>query len=162
VVQGGTAAGTTSKPTRGGGIFVALPQMRVSGVLTARALLSGADWRAFKPYVKAIKAFTNSDFWGSELRGHWFFVAPRTQTNDYGKSYTVELNFLENEFGWWPVGAFIDSATGQHPLDADKETSFPAFGPPAGTVQQLNGLSRAPVYGEADFRPIFAFTPDDA
>lgn len=159
--KAGTASGTTSKPSGADEKGAAVTKMNASGVLTATALLSGTDWQAIRANIKAMRNHVNGDQWGSSPRGTWFFPGPRTVTTDYGKSYTVQLPFLENPDGWYPVVSYLDFQ-GNHPADSDKESVFPSFFPTLGAIQQLNGLARASEYNEDFFTPVFAFTPDDA
>lgn len=156
----GTAAGTTSEPSGADDYVAPVTKMRVNSVLTARALLSGDDWRSLSASIREIEEHLNSTVWGTDDRGVWFFVGPTTQTNDYGSTYSVELTFLENKDGWYPLAIFFDKITGQHPKGADKESSFTAF-PAPGNIITINGLTRVGEYGEVDFNAYFAFTPDD-
>jgi hypothetical protein len=159
--KAGTAAGTSTKPAGADSYSPPIATMRVDSVLSARALLSGPDWNAFKVDIRSIEGYINSQPWGSSPRGTWFFVAPTTQTQDYGQTYSVQVDFLENKRGWYGLGVFFDG-TGKHPDDSDVETSFPAAFPGEGFVQKLNGLTRASTYPEVDFNLGFRFTPDDA
>jgi hypothetical protein len=157
------AAGTVitdGTPATGAkGKSVAVHQMRVSGYLKATALLKGADWSPLKAALRTRRGYINSDEWGTDPRGKWFFVGPTTRTTDFGASFTVELEFLEAEDSWFPM-AIWHARDGSHPADSDQESVLTAGTHPSeGQQFAANGITWASIYKEFPYNDFFVFTP---
>lgn len=155
---------STYEPPEGADIKnVAVPRMRVNRVLRAKAIMSYDQWTIARNDFEALAGRINSDIWGADGRGVWFFVGPETRTEDRGRSYEVILTFLENKYRWYSVSAYMNYA-GRHPQDCATERDVGVgFSPPEyDSVTAMNGISLSSDYKEGSFSPVFNFTPEDA
>jgi hypothetical protein len=161
--KAGEPSTTTVKPATGADAKnVSVHRMRTFRVLRATARLRGSAWAAIKGGIRGAAESINLDPWGGDPRGNWYFVGPTTRTSDYGRSYRIQLDFLEARDGHFPLAAYFNSQ-GVHPADCATEAQLRSGGlPSSGGTLTRNGVTLASVYYEIDFNTLFAFSPADA
>lgn len=148
---------TTSVPTQTAGVhkITVFRGLRVTGRATAQ------QWSAVKKIIRGAKGKINSDNWGSDKRGVWLFLGPNATTSDRGNTYDIELTFLGEDLGHFPIAVYVDPQTGHIPGDISNERELRKNGPPTfGDMWRRNGLALVSIYEETTFADKFAFTPD--
>ena len=116
------------------------------------------DWDLIKANYRAVAGNINSTTWGSYTRGTVFFLGPNTTTQNVGAQVLVELIFLIELKGFYPLLSWF-TYTGEHPSDSVSEATLRGRGLPAeDDVLQGNGLTLCSVQDESDFSLVFDFT----
>jgi hypothetical protein len=134
--------------------------------IRATGAIFGTDWNAWQPTVRALTGCINDDDWGPgtnggaggsglptpDPRGYWLFLGPTTTTNDHGKSYFLQLDFLYDPYGHFALLGYVDRTSGDHPDDCDSEATLRTYDfPVEGGLSLMNGVGLASIYPEGDF-----------
>ncbi len=134
--------------------------------LKARSYILQDDWDRVKKEVRAAAGCINMDKWGDDERGTWLFTGPITSTTEPYADFpllTIELNFLNDPKGFYPMGFYRD-AYGSHPPDCateialcngDPEETTGTNKPALNGVLGRNGICLISVQKEVAFTPLF-------
>ena len=159
--KAGEPEATLTAPAGSDQKIVQMNVMRPSRIFRATAHMTAAQWSDFKAPVRQTVGLINSEAWGGSPVGTWFHAPISVQTTDRNKSVTVTLTFLEQPFGWYGLGVYYDPISGKVPPDIATEATVRGGGPPpAGAMNQRNGIVIASLYGTVDFN-LFPFSPAD-
>lgn len=157
----GEEATTAVFPTGGVLKGVGVTKILTYDVLRAVGTATRAQWDAIKGVVRAARGKIHSDNWGTAERGKYFFLGPTTRYLSGSKFVNIQLEFLGDENGHFPLVAYFDEH-GEHPADSASENDVRSGGPPGeNTYSGRNGMLLASIYGETPFGGLFNFTPDD-
>jgi hypothetical protein len=129
--------------------------LRVNGRATQQ------QWSAVRKVIRAASGKINSDNWGTYTRGQWLFLGPTSTTTDNGNTYNIELTFLGDMHGHFPIVVYVDPQTGHIPGDISTEAKLRSGGLPTfGDMFRRNGLGLVSIYEETTFADKFNFNPD--
>jgi hypothetical protein len=136
-------------------------------IIKATGWMLYTDWQKHRRSIRAARWHINSVPWGDDPvnddRGCWMFANLITRTDDLNFTKVIELYFINDPRGHYPIFGYIDPQTGLPVQAGVTESQVRAWGPPAVGGQWLgNGITRASVYLEIDFNPLFNFSPADA
>ena len=140
------------------------PRIFCNSSVRVTGAMIGTHWlSSFRSQCAGATGNINSDGWSPivgaspDPRGTWLFLGATATTVDWGQSYVINLDFLNNKLLWYYIQSYIDPL-GFHPQDCATWATVHALGPPA--VDQLiqrNGETYASIYPESAFNSIFAF-----
>jgi hypothetical protein len=162
LIYGRGATGVQNFPLIAGDSYkvAGVPKFDGYRMLRATGRATKAQWDAVKGAVREAAFRIHSDDWGDYERGRWLFMGPQTRTTDKGQTYSIQLDFIEERFGHFPIIAYFNEF-GEHPGDSSTEADVRAAGPPTeGNIITYNGITMASIYLETTFSDLFSFTPD--
>jgi hypothetical protein len=164
-----TTKGNASIPGSGfdGSNYVPASKYVSRRTVNCKAAILGSFWKQWQPLVDACRGKINQSPWGPgsnggtiknlcQPRGYWYFNGAQTTTNDFGQTFTIDMNFFGDDRLWYSLLCYTD-ATNYHPYNCSTEADVRAAGPPdVGKCIFGNGLTLASTQSESDFS-IFTF-----
>lgn len=181
-LNGGSNTANTPPPNLSTKSQYAVDVQRFFGkrIIKATGWMKYSDWQNVRAKIRAVRWHTNFLQWGddpvADATGCWLFMNMRTFTNDLNITKIIELYFLNDPRGHYPVGGWLDEL-GNHPTGGATEKTLRALGPPPMIGSQtdgngvqhfyrdqwnMNGLSMFGVYPETTFQLQFSFDPSQA
>lgn len=163
---GGGLTDVFSPPAGSQNLAISVQKFFGKRILRATGWMTNTAWQDKKAQVKAAKLSINSTQWGDDpdqdARGCWLFSEYTTRTRDLNHTKEIELYFIGDPRGHYPIGVWND-INGNHPAGCITEGALRAVGPPP-VNGQINGkgLSMFSIYPESDFYSLFSFDPSEA
>lgn len=135
-------------------------------ILKAKGWMKYAAWTPIRANVRTALWTLNHSQWGddpvADATGCWLFANMITSTHDLNRTKNIELFFINDPGGWYPITQYLD-INNRHPGDGTTEAQLRAVGLPViGGQITMNGITRSSIYNETEFNAIFNFDPSQA